>query len=85
MFKKLSEMAAHKKGIRIKVVVPKKHFFFVFTVFNRTEQFFQEYSVSLLHKSKCCHPLFNGYCIYFKRALAAMNELSTMYMSDISI
>ena len=26
--KKLSEMAAHKKGILIEVVVPEKHFFF---------------------------------------------------------
>ena len=27
--KNLSEMAAHKKGLWSKVVVPKKHFFFV--------------------------------------------------------
>ena len=27
MYKNLSEMAAHKKGLRIEVVVPKKHFF----------------------------------------------------------
>ena len=37
------------------------------------KQFFPEYCVSLFYESSCGHPLLNGYWIYFRRALAAMN------------
>ena len=77
MCKNLSEIAAHKKGLWSEVVVPKKHFFFV-VYCNRREMFFPEYSVSLFHESGY------GYCIYFRRALAAMNCVYTMSLTDIS-
>ena len=35
-------------------------------MFNRREQFFSEYSVSLFHKSSCGHPFLNGYGIFQK-------------------
>ena len=55
------------------------------TVFNRREQFSSEYSVSLFHESSCAHPILNGYTIYFKRALATMNCVYAMYLTDISV
>ena len=41
-------------------------------------------TVSLFHESSCGHPLLNGYHIYFRKALAAMNWVYTMYLTDIS-
>ena len=48
------------------------------------EQFFPEYGVSLFHESNFGHPLLNGHCIYFGRALTDMNCLYEMYLTDIS-
>ena len=83
MYKDLSAMEVHKKGLWSKVVVPKKHFFFEFTVFNCRELFFP--AVSFSHESSCGHPLLNGYCIYFRRALASMNCVYTVYLTVIFI
>ena len=44
-----------------------------FTVFNRMVQFFSEYSISLFHERICGYQLLKGYCIYSRRALAAVN------------
>ena len=85
MYKNLSEMAAHEKGLLSGVVAPKIIFSLYSTVFNRRKQFFPEYSVSLFFKSSCNLPLLNGCCIYFRRAIAAMNCLYTVYLTIISI
>ena len=70
MYKNLSEMAAHKKGLWSKVVVPKKHFFCRILCLIAGSSFFQS---TVFHESSCGHPNLNGYCVYFRRALGAMN------------
>ena len=50
---------------------------------NHRAQFFQEYSVSLFHKSSCGHPLFNGYCIYLRRPLAATDLVDSADLVDL--
>ena len=74
-----------KKDCDSKYLLPRDIFSLQFTVFNRREVFFSEHSVSLFRKSSCGHPVINGYCIYFKRAFAAMNYVYTIYLTDISI
>ena len=60
------------------MAVHKNIFFFAsllcysFLIFN-VEQCFPWYSVSLFHKISCGHRPFNGYCIYFSTALAAIS------------
>ena len=60
MYKNLSEMAAHEKGLWSEVVIPKKHFFYVvYYVKSRREQFFFQ-SIVFLHFKKvvaAIHPL----------------------------
>ena len=69
-YKNLSEIAVHKKGLWSELLFPTKHFFLYFTVFNHRHHFFPGtvfvHSVSLFQESSCSHPLFNGYCIYFR-------------------
>ena len=50
-----------------------------------SEQFLSQYSVYLLHKSSCDHPLLNGYCSYFRRVLADMLCVYTVYLTDSSL
>ena len=59
MYKNPSEIAAHKKKLRSKVVIPKKKSLKVIT-FSYREQFSSGYSVSLFHKSSCGHLLLKG-------------------------
>ena len=49
------------------------------------KQSFPVHSVSLFQKIGCSHPLLNGYCIYFRTTLAAINCVYTMYLTGISI
>ena len=42
-------------------------------------------TVSFFHKVSWSHSLLNGYCVYFRTALAAMICVFTMYLRDISI
>ena len=66
MYKNPCEIAARKKRLRSKVVVPKKKFSLRVTAFSRREQFFSGYSVSLFHKSSCGHPSLNEYGFFKK-------------------
>ena len=62
MYKSLREIIVHKKKLRSKVVLPKKSTSSLqVTMFNHRVPFFSEYSVSLFHKSSCCHLFLNGY------------------------
>ena len=51
---------------------------------NHRAQFFQECSVSLIHKSSCSHPLFTGYCIYSRRPLAAADLADSADLADLT-
>ena len=69
MCKNLSEIATHTKGLRSKVVVPKKHFFSALTVITCGEQVFSGHSVSLFCKSNCDHSFLKDYCIFLEQHL----------------
>ena len=64
--------------IQSRLVVPKKH---LFLVINRREQFFQSIK---FHESSCGQSFLNGYAI-LRRALATVNCMYKMYLTDISI
>ena len=82
MYKNLSQIAAHKKRLWSKVVVP--NFFFPFKLlclvvgnsfFQSAMFFYFTKVVAVIHISMDT--------VFFKRTLAAMNCVYTMYLTDI--
>ena len=84
MYKNLSEIAAHKKRLRSNVAAPKKFFFPCRLLRLVTRNSFL-YGTVFLYFTKVAvaiHSSMDGYGV-FRRALAAMNCVYTMYVTDI--
>ena len=79
----LSE-TAHQERLWSKVVVPSKIFFPCRLLFLMAGNSFFRNIVSLLHESNYSHLFLNGEC-NFRRIVAAVNCLYTMYLANISI
>ena len=87
MYKNPNEMVVHKKACDPKWSLLKRFFLcsLLCVIVLMFKQSFPVHSVSLFQKIGCSHPLLNGYCIYFRTTLAAINCVYTMYLTGISI